>query len=51
MMRSLTFADATSSSGRASHQFCPICQYAIVDLIDPSQHRQIDIDYQPRYPA
>lgn len=50
VMRTLTFADATTSSGSAAYQFCPICQYGIVDLIDPSKHREIDHDYQPRYP-
>ncbi|MFJ5778892.1 hypothetical protein [Streptomyces sp. NPDC093094] len=34
-----------------AYQFCPVCRYAMVDLLDPTQHGQIDIDYTPRYPA
>jgi len=33
-----------------AYQFCPVCRYWLVDLIDPSQHRWIDIDFEPRYP-
>ena len=33
------------------YQFCTVCRYAIVDLIDPSQHGALDADYAPRYPA
>jgi hypothetical protein len=34
-----------------AYQFCPVCRYAMVDLIDPTQHGRIDIDYAPRYPT
>jgi len=34
-----------------AYQFCPVCRYWLVDLIDPSQHRWIDIDFEPRYPT
>lgn len=34
-----------------AYQFCPVCRYWLVDLIDPSQHRWIDIDFAARYPA
>jgi hypothetical protein len=33
-----------------AYQFCPVCRYAMVDLIDPSKHGAIDRDYHPRYP-
>jgi hypothetical protein len=40
------------TSGRTqAYQFCPVCRYAIVDLIDPSQHGAIDADYAARYPV
>ena len=28
-------------------RFCPVCQYVIVDLVDPSQHARLDQDYPP----
>ncbi|MET9735775.1 hypothetical protein ABZZ79_35670 [Streptomyces sp. NPDC006458] len=34
-----------------AYQFCPVCRYAMVDLLDPTQHGRIDIDYGPRYPT
>jgi hypothetical protein len=34
-----------------SSEFCPVCRYAMVDLLDPTQHGRIDRDYAPRYPA
>ena len=30
-------------------QFCPVCRYALVDLIDPEQHWQNDRDYDTHY--
>lgn len=30
--------------------FCPVCRYALVDQIDPSQHEKIDKDYDRDYP-
>jgi hypothetical protein len=33
-----------------SYQFCPVCRYALVDLIDPSKHGDIDKDYARKYP-
>jgi hypothetical protein len=30
--------------------FCAVCRYALVDLIDPSQHGKIDDDYYWDYP-
>ncbi len=32
------------------YQFCTVCRYALVDLLDPRQHGVIDRDYAPRYP-
>ncbi|HKF00132.1 MAG TPA: hypothetical protein VKG45_14525 [Actinomycetes bacterium] len=31
-------------------EFCPVCRYAMVDLLDPTRHGRIDRDYAPRYP-
>jgi hypothetical protein len=36
--------------GSTVYQFCHVCRYAMVDLIDPTQHGAIDADYEPRYP-
>jgi hypothetical protein len=33
-----------------AYQFCPVCRYAMVDVVDPSKHGAIDRDYHPRYP-
>ncbi|MCC7206291.1 MAG: hypothetical protein IT323_03240 [Anaerolineae bacterium] len=30
--------------------FCPVCRYALVDIIDPTQHGTIDSDYARDYP-
>ncbi|HKF00131.1 MAG TPA: hypothetical protein VKG45_14520 [Actinomycetes bacterium] len=32
-------------------EFCPVCRYAIVDLVDPTRHPALDRDYARRYPA
>lgn len=38
-------------SGRVrAYLFCPVCRYAMVDLIDPTQHAAIDADYRRQYP-
>lgn len=31
--------------------FCPVCRYALVDQIDPIQHKMIERDYNGRYPT
>ncbi|MBM2619317.1 hypothetical protein JIG36_27575 [Actinoplanes sp. LDG1-06] len=49
LMGRLSFVD-TVKRDRA-YQFCPVCRYAVVDLLDPSQHGAIDADYAPRYPV
>ena len=33
-----------------SSRFCPVCQFALVDQIDPEKHARIDYDYQKVYP-
>jgi hypothetical protein len=33
-----------------SASFCPVCQYVLVDQIDPEQHWLVDHDYEPKYP-
>jgi hypothetical protein len=30
--------------------FCPVCRYAMVELLDPSKHGLIDADYEYEYP-
>ena len=49
LMRELLYVEPKDGRSRA-YQFCPVCRYAIVDLIDPSKHGIIDRDYGPRYP-
>jgi hypothetical protein len=46
VMRAPTFAEGTKA-----YQFCHVCRYAMVDLIDPTQHGAIDDDYEPRFPT
>jgi hypothetical protein len=36
--------------GVISTPFCAVCRYAMVELIDPSGHGQIDADYDQEYP-
>jgi hypothetical protein len=31
-------------------EFCPVCRYALVDLVDPTKHKDIDADYSSGYP-
>lgn len=50
MMRQRLYRDVKNGTDRIS-QFCPVCQYAIVDQLDPTQHRFIDADYALRYPT
>jgi hypothetical protein len=49
IMRQRLYFDPDVGRERA-YQFCPVCRYAMVDLIDPSKHGPIDRDYHPRYP-
>ena len=49
IMRQNLYLDRKDGRERA-YQFCPVCRYVMVDLIDPSKHGAIDRDYHPRYP-
>jgi hypothetical protein len=49
IMRQNLYLDRKDGRERA-YQFCPVCRYTMVDLIDPSKHGAIDRDYHPRYP-
>jgi hypothetical protein len=49
LMRRQHFPDPVQ--GEQSYQFCPVCRYAMVDVLDPSKHGAIDADYAPRYPT
>jgi len=31
-------------------QFCAVCRYVMVDLVDPFHHFRIDLDYDDIYP-
>jgi hypothetical protein len=37
-------------SDNAASRFCPVCQYVLIDQIDPNQHWQFDREYRRRYP-
>jgi hypothetical protein len=50
LMRALHYHDVPTGTDRA-YQFCPVCRYGIVDLLDPTKHGAIDADYAPRYPT
>ncbi len=38
------------SENTHSREFCAVCRYVIVDIIDPSKHATIDDDYNDIYP-
>ena len=40
----------TSTGVAIATPFCVVCRYALVELIDPSGHGQVDADYDPEYP-
>ena len=44
-------AERDGGGGERSYQFCPVCRYAMVDLLDPTLHGRMDDLYQPRYPV
>ena len=48
LMKTKTF---DGGGGERSYQFCPVCRYAMVDLLDPTLHGRMDDLYQPRYPV
>jgi hypothetical protein len=43
-------ANLTSKDQRMYLRFCPVCRYALVDQLDPTQHGRIDRDYDKIYP-
>ena len=48
LMRKLTFVDVAVGRDRA-YEFCPVCRYAIVHLLDPTRHRDIDASLAERF--
>lgn len=50
MMYYRVYSAGTPARRRLSG-FCPVCRYAMVDLIDPSAHGAIDADYDRIYPT
>jgi hypothetical protein len=46
VMRALTVPGAPL----LTYLFCPVCRYFLVDRLDPTKHRVIDLDYRKRYP-
>ncbi len=42
----MRYTEADEGSG----EFCAVCRYIIVDIIDPSKHFEIDRDYGEKYP-
>jgi hypothetical protein len=46
VMRALTVPGAPL----VTYLFCPVCRYFLVDRLDPTQHKVIDLDYRKRYP-
>ncbi|SFU60472.1 hypothetical protein [Nitrosospira multiformis] len=40
-----------TSTDRHTYQFCHVCQYILVDQIDPRQHGEIDKKYDENYPS
>jgi hypothetical protein len=49
LMRSLVDTDI-SGNPISIYNFCHVCKYILVDMIDPSKHGLIDADYERRYP-
>jgi hypothetical protein len=47
-MRRQAFIDATTGRDRA-YEFCPVCRYAIIDLLDPTRHRDVEATLADRY--
>jgi hypothetical protein len=37
----------SNSNGK---EFCAVCRYLLVDIIDPSKHFSLDLDYEEYYP-
>jgi hypothetical protein len=50
LMREETFFDVADGRDRA-YEFCPVCRYAIVDVVDPFWHRDVDVGMRDRFLA
>lgn len=50
IMSDTTVKDPETGIRRIS-QFCPVCRYVLVDVIDPAAHSVIDADYAQDYPS
>jgi hypothetical protein len=48
VMRQQSFQDRVSGRDRA-YEFCPVCRYAIVDLLDPTMHPTVEATLLTRY--
>jgi hypothetical protein len=48
LMRQLTFTDKITLHTRG-YEFCPVCRYAIVDVVDPFWHRDVDVGMKDRF--
>ena len=38
------------NSNSDGKEFCAVCRYLLVDIIDPYKHFSIDLDYEKIYP-
>ena len=48
IMRKHSFVDIPTGRERA-YEFCAVCRYAIVDVLDPTQHPAVDVTLSTRY--
>ena len=48
ILRQHTFADAVTGRDRG-YEFCPVCRYAMVDVVDPFWHRDVDVGMKDRF--
>jgi hypothetical protein len=39
------------NSHKAASRFCPVCQYVLIEQIDPRQHGRFDREYAKEYPT
>lgn len=47
LMREETFTDGTGHD--RAYEFCPVCRYTIVDVVDPFWHRDVDVGMRDRF--
>ena len=48
LLRQLTFSDRVTGRERG-YEFCPVCRYAMVDVVDPFWHRDVDVGMKDRF--